>query len=143
MPEQRSTVALDRAFSDKEMTALRAGVVPWEMEDKWFVYWQDDCLHFHRSWTGSCVYIVRFRESAGVWHMVGADLNRDPEQYTENNDRRDARLISYLIDTLLLERAAQFPPSGDGPSIDALSEWSLVGRAMLGGDTEGDNTEPE
>ena len=22
------------------------------MEDKWFIYWKDDALFFHRSWTG-------------------------------------------------------------------------------------------
>jgi len=33
------------------------GLVPEEIEDKWFIYWEDDTLFFHRSWTGNCIYV--------------------------------------------------------------------------------------
>ena len=64
--------------------------------------------------------------------MFEADVNRDPEQYTETSDKRDADMISYLVDVLLLRRKAVFP--SDDPSIDkrVIMEWSLVGRAMFG-----------
>ena len=38
----------------------------WMPEDKWFIYWENDTLFFHRSWTGVCVYIVRFTSPAGT-----------------------------------------------------------------------------
>ena len=37
------------------MDQIRAGHIPEMMEDKWFIYWQDDRLFFHRSWTGYCI----------------------------------------------------------------------------------------
>ena len=76
------------------------------MEDKWFIYWNDDALFFHRSWTGFCIYVVRFAADGATWRMIQADVNRDRRQYEETDDDRDARLISYLIDVLLLGRHA-------------------------------------
>ena len=43
--------------------------------------------------------------------MIEADVNRDPEQYKETSDKRDAEMISYLVDTLLLHQEAVFPRS--------------------------------
>jgi hypothetical protein len=109
MPSRRSTIALERTFSSEEIHRIQAGLVPEEMEDRWFIYWEDGTLFFHRSWTGFCVFIVRFAAARDGCRMVQADLNRDPEQYTEVNDSRDARMISYLIDALLLQRDADLP----------------------------------
>ena len=74
------------------------------MEDRWFIYWHDEALYFHRSWTGFCNYIVCFTAEGEAWRMVRAEVNRDPAQYQQTDDDQDAELISELIDLLLLER---------------------------------------
>jgi len=51
-PSKRTTIALNRRFSEIEMRQIRKGLVPQQMEDKWFVFWEHDALYFHRSWTG-------------------------------------------------------------------------------------------
>ena len=104
LPVECTTILLDRLFSPDEMHLIRAGFIPEWMEDRWFVCWQDDALHFHRSWTGHCIYIVRFVREGEAWRMVRADVNRDYEQYQQTDDGEDARLIPRLIDMLLLER---------------------------------------
>jgi len=132
LPSSRSTVSLRRVFSPDEMPRIRAGLVPKAMEDKWFIYWENDTLYFHRSWTGICVYIVRFAAERDGYRMVEADLNRDPEQYNETSDNRDAKMISYLIDALLLQQPAVFPSEDDNSETNIILQWSQVGRAMLG-----------
>jgi ADP-ribosylglycohydrolase len=122
------------------MSRIRRGVIPEEMEDKWFVYWEEDTLFFHRSWTGFCVYVVRFScdENGGL--MVSADVNRDPDEYTNTDDLHDAALIDYLIDVLLLRRRASFPARLPTSGEAALEQWSFVGQAGLGihpGDSAG------
>ena len=134
LPLKRSTVTLDRRFSWQEIKRMRAGVIPEVMEDKWFIYWKANTLFFHRSWTGSCLYVVRFAREGDSYRMVEADVNRDPEQYTETRDDFDARMISFLIDVLLLKREATFSDLDQDPENQALKMWSLVGRAMLGED---------
>ena len=132
-PSKRSVISLDRTFSTQEMILIRNGLVPEQMEDKWFVYWQDDALYFHRSWTGFCIYVVRFEVDDERGRMVEAEVNRDREQYSVTSDAFEAKMISYLTDVLLLHQAAEFP-SDDSCDDDTniIRNWSQVGRAMLG-----------
>jgi hypothetical protein len=131
LPAKHTTIPLDRLFSAGEMDRIRCGLVPEAMEDKWFLYCRDDTLYCHRSWTGVCIYVVHFAAEDGSFRMTSADANRDPVQYRETRDERDAALVSYLIDTLLLRRVAEFPSDEADPERRALEAWGLVGRAML------------
>ena len=132
LPPKRRTVRLDRTFSPQEMRRMKLGLVPEQMEDKWFVYWQGDALYFHRSWSEFCIYVVRFDANGDSHRMFEADLNREPDQYDQTDDDHDAAMISYLIDVLLLDREADFPTDAADPGEAALQQWSEVGRAMLG-----------
>jgi len=132
LPSKRITVRLDRTFSAQEMRSIRKGLVPEQMEDKWFIHWKDDTLFFHRSWTGYCIYVVRFAAAGDGWRMFEADVNRDPEQYRETNDERDAEMISFLVDVLLLHQESIFPSDEPSSEKQALMNWSQVGRAMFG-----------
>jgi len=135
LPRKFTTIKLGRTFAPTEMLRIQAGLVPREMEEKWFIYWEANTLFFHRSWTGACIYVVRFAQEGDSFHMVQADVNRDPEQYKEKSDSYDAELISYLIDVLLLGHDSEFPSDLDGSADAAIKEWSLIGKAMLGGHT--------
>ena len=132
LPSKRITIRLDRTFSPQEMKSIRRGLIPEQMEDKWFIYWKDDTLFFHRSWTGYCIYVVRFAAVGDGCRMFEADVNRDPEQYRETSDERDAEMISFLVDVLLLQAESIFPSDEPSSEIQALMNWSQVGRAMLG-----------
>ena len=132
LPSKRITISLDRCFSQQEMERIRNGLVPEKMEDKWFIYWKDETLYFHRSWTGFCIYIVRFVVDGDKFRMIQADVNRDPEQYKETSEERDAELISYLVDMLLLHKQTVFPSDELSAEKQTLMIWSQIGRAMLG-----------
>ena len=43
------------AFDAEQFVRLKAGLIPQTMEDKWFVYYEEPELFFHRSWTGQPV----------------------------------------------------------------------------------------
>ena len=94
MPERREIFVLNRSFSDAEMNALRRGNVPQSMEDKWFWYMEDFTLWAHRSWTGSCIYRIDFKEDGN--HVV--TVNRDPEQYGCTDVNEDAESLNRLLD---------------------------------------------
>ena len=94
MPEKNATFVLHRAFGKDEMEALRLGNVPQEMEDKWFWYMEGSTLWAHRSWTGSCIYRIDFKEDND--HIV--TVNRDPEQYLCTDIEEDAESLNRLLD---------------------------------------------
>ena len=109
------------------MTQIKKGVIPEQMEDKWFIYYTDSKLYFHRSWTGFTVYIVRFNEEDDKAIAIDFSANREPAQYKEDNNESDKAMLTFLIDALLLHQPSQFPGLG-GP----LGAWSSVGRATVG-----------
>ena len=94
MPQQHETFVLDRAFSKKEMEALRHGNIPQAMEDKWFWYMEGPTLRAHRSWTGHCIYQIDFKEDNH--HVV--TVNRDPEQYGCTSIEEDLTSLNNLLD---------------------------------------------
>lgn len=135
LPEQRAVLYTDRTYTPLEMKAIRQGLIPEVMEDKWFIYYEDDVLYLHRSWTGVCVYEAHFHQGDYRWTVERLMVNRNPDQYTQTDDEYDARLFAFLVDVLLLGRRPAFPlPEGDDRSREqqALGIWSLIGRAMMG-----------
>jgi hypothetical protein len=132
LPIKKITIQLNKTFTSEEIDIIQKGLIPQEMEDKWFIYWEDDTLFFHRSWTGNCMYIVHFLFEKDSYIVISADVNRDPDQYSETDNNRDIEMIFYLIDILLLRKETTLPGNIPADDKDPLREWSQVGRAMLG-----------
>ena len=65
MPPETAVLDYSAEYSPDEFERLSRGLIPQAMEDKWFVYLEGDVLHFHRSWTGICIYQVSFGEENG------------------------------------------------------------------------------
>lgn len=133
LPDARKRIPLSRAFTADEMARIRLGLVPQQMEDKWFVLWEGEQLFFHRSWTGFCTYIVSFEVADdGGGGMRDALVNRDLHEYLNTDDGYDTQMISYLIDALLLGQPGEFPTKSTDEDEQTLEQWSQVGRAMMG-----------
>ena len=107
MPDKHDTFTLRRTFTDQQMQILRKGHIPQEMEDKWFWYMEGDTLYAHRSWTGICIYSVKFtgKDSAVV------TVNREPEQYGETSIEEDYKRLNDLLNWWT------------GSTYDYYSEW--------------------
>ena len=98
MPDARQSLAVDRRYTSREFARLAEGVIPKEMEDKWFIFYEEPWLNLHRSWTGYCVYQVRFEPSEDDMLVAEAIVNRDDSQYTETKDTDDVLLLCILFD---------------------------------------------
>lgn len=110
-PETHVELPTRRVYSPAEMTRIRDGLVPEEMEDKWFIVWNGETLDLHRSWTGLHIYRVAFAPAPFGERIARAHANRDPSQYRETGAEVDARMLVWLIDALLLERWRNIPPA--------------------------------
>jgi hypothetical protein len=109
MPLRHTVIGLNRDFSDREMSAIQLGVIPEQMEDRWFVFFENDSLHFHRSWTGYCIYQLHFLKTENGWRAMDFVANRDKDQYGATDDDSDLKLLSSLIDQILLRRPTTYP----------------------------------
>ena len=130
MPEARARIAYARSFDGKQHERATRGLVPREMEDKWFVYFDEPWLWFHRSWTGVCIYGVRLRPDGEGSVVEEAWVNRAPEQYRETDDAHDVALLGFLVDALLLGLTAPFPVRASvDPAKASLLMHHVVGHA--------------
>ena len=116
LPAQRAPLALERVFSEQEVEAIRLGLIPDRMEDKWFIFFEEDTLYVHRSWTGYCIYQLRLREDGAQYTVVDAFVNRDPSQYSGTDDGYDERLLLFLVENFLLGRRYRLPMAANVPA---------------------------
>ena len=104
LPVKRSIIILNRIFSKEQSGLITAGFIPMEMEDKWFLFFENDTLFCHRSWTGHCIYQIHFTWENGCLHASSAEINRDLGQYLNVDDEKEESLIYSLIENFLLRR---------------------------------------
>jgi len=116
MPQETAVLSYRAEFSPEEFEKISLGVVPQEMEDKWFIYLDGTTLHLHRSWTGICIYQVELEEKAGKYAVRRVLVNRNPTEYQATDDVYDSELLHFLVSNLLLGRKIEFPVPGASSS---------------------------
>jgi hypothetical protein len=105
-PAGRGDLGLSHSYTSSEFELIKQGFVPLDMDERWFIYYEEPWLYFHRSWTGACTYGVRFETSANGASIVESWVSRDSEQYKETSIERDRGICTFLIGTLLLGASA-------------------------------------
>jgi len=113
MPQERQLLDLELTLLSEAYGQIQLGYVPKSMEDKWFIYFEDGWLNFHRSWTGSCIYRLRFKPSGKDYRVSEAWVNHNPAEYKSTDDEYDRQMVRFLIDSILLSRRG-FPPISGG-----------------------------
>jgi hypothetical protein len=103
-PLEREPLAFEGQFTPVEYEQLALGLVPEAMEDKWFIYLEDDWLRFHRSWTGAYIYGLRLERVPSGYSVVESWVNRNSDQYTETDTAYDRKLLAFLIEAFLLKK---------------------------------------
>jgi len=129
MPDETDNLDFRRIFLPEEFELVKRGLLPREMEDKWFIYYENHTLNIHRSWTGYNIYkitIQPLRDKA--YAVVQTIVNRNKTQYNQGDNAYDVALLNYLIDRLLLGKDIPFPIPADVSTEDsAIYKHSAVG----------------
>lgn len=115
MPTTVTSLPLNRTYTAEEFSVMARGFVPEVMEEKWFIFMQDNVLSFHRSWTGLCVYKVVFEQNGSEYEVQEALVNSDSEQYNSRDTDYEMALLSWLIDGFLLRKRVPFPVPSNLP----------------------------
>lgn len=105
MPQARTEIDFLCSFSLAEVETLKRGLIPQQMEDKWFGILRHDALDFYRSWTGHHIYHLSVEKRADgldAWPLV---VNSDPAQYIRHSDLYEMDTIRMLIRWMLQESA--------------------------------------
>jgi ADP-ribosyl-[dinitrogen reductase] hydrolase len=130
MPRETEILGFHRIFSYNEFERVRTGLVPREMEDKWFIYYENQTLNIHRSWTGYHIYKITIQQQEDNTYAVTQTIvNRNKEQYNLQNNTYEVSLLNYLIDCLLLGKDPFPIPTDISKEESAIYKHSMVGYA--------------
>jgi hypothetical protein len=97
MPSSSKLIKVNEVYTRADFDYIMAGVIPREMEDKWFVFYEEPWLYVHRSWTGYCIFKVQFEVLEEIVGISEVWVNRDTAQYTETEDLHDRNLLLTLL----------------------------------------------
>ena len=100
------------------------------MEDKWFIYYENETLHIHRSWTGILVFQLIFSSQDNTSRVIKTIVNRDITEYNQQDDNYDIKFLNFLIDRLLLNKQVPFPTQDSiEPGKQDIYRHAMIGNA--------------
>ena len=102
LPKLRVQIPFERSFTRQEFLRLIRGFVAETMEDRWNILFKDPWLTFVRSWSGFCIYKVRIEKNGAEYKVAKVLINRDRRQYGGDDTREEAKLLSFLIEGMVL-----------------------------------------
>lgn len=77
-----------RIWTEDEMPHIRFGLLPVSMDDKWFMFMEDNLLHLHRSWTGHGIYQAQFVQDEDGYRITRAVVTSDGERTRRSSEHR-------------------------------------------------------
>jgi hypothetical protein len=130
MPPASSRFTLGLRYPPFESWLVARGLIPHEMEEKWFIYLEHGRLLFRRSWTGLLIFAVETAWEGESLVLGEVEANRDPAQYKQTDDAQDRALLAWLIRVVLLGEIAAYPAAaGVPPAQAAVEAWAVAGKA--------------
>lgn len=103
MPDATAEAALDRKVSEREYRSLIDGFRPQEMEERWFMYVEEDWIYLHRSWTGFCIFKAKLENRMDGYTITMLGINRNPDQYKSTNIEADINEFHSVLNSLIVK----------------------------------------
>ena len=99
MPKESILTKCSIKYSKEEFEQIKCGIVPEEMEEKWFIYFEDDKLYFHQSWSGSIIFIATFRD----FEIISIETNNS-EDVNQSAISDCIEFVSKIISGVILSK---------------------------------------
>ena len=93
MPKENTTFEIELSLTEENKKYLQEGYLPTCMEDKWFIYYENNKYYFHRSWTGYCIYILEEIDN----NKYKVTVSRNKEEYLGEDIEQEKELLLRLI----------------------------------------------
>lgn len=124
----------DSRFTEGEFSRIKVGFVPTAMEDKWFIYFDNDILSIHRSWTGILMYQVKFQHAESVAAI--RDIKLNTSVYKKEGHVVDlnyeSKMVDFLMRAILLGQKELEMPLDPNVQIKTGKDYWLHRHAVVG-----------
>lgn len=130
-------------FTKKEFEILKNGFIPKQMEDRWFIFFAENKLHFIREWDKTpFLYIVSFKKInknfQTKFQLYQIDISTHLLKTKNTTPAYETRLCLYLILRILLKADVDYPinPNYEDEEQAVMEAWSTVGEMAFNSDKE-------
>ena len=102
------------------------------MEDKWFIFFDDGWLYFHRAWRGEGIYKAQLHKKVGGYFIQEFWAERNELKWTAKNDEDDIETFNYLINCGLLgiDSRRTYIERNVKTDFDEINAWQKFGRML-------------
>src|SRR5665648_70840 len=136
-------IDLSLHFTDTEFSKLTSGLIPHVMEDKWFIFYENDWLFFHRSWTGFGLFKAQLIKDQEGYTIKEFWAERNQVKYSNTDDNSDIEMLLFLIAEGLLRVDAReiYVHNNIKSEVDLIKGWSNFGSLLFPNkDVDGSNS---
>lgn len=122
------SIPFDLEIHKGQIERISKGLIPQEMEDKWFIYYEGPYLYLHRSWTGQPVYRIKFEKSETGYYVKEAFFSSDLVKSEKDDLEYQGKLAYFLVCNFLLGQNIPFPkPSGVNEPLPGVYQHHVSG----------------
>lgn len=126
-------ISISVKVSDEQILKIMQGLIPRDMEDKWFIYCEDDWLFFHRSYTGYGIFKAQLIKDQYGYHIDEFCVERNPKKYKNTDENEDRDTFCFLIAEGLLNIGVReiYLSNQMDSEANVLKGWSNLGSMMF------------
>jgi ADP-ribosylglycohydrolase len=131
--EDPKRVEIILRFTEEEFLKLKKGFIPQVMEDKWFIFFENDWLYFHRSWTGYGIFKAQLTKEKKGYSIKEFWAERKHEKYSNEDDNSDIEALCFLIAEGLLRVDVReiYVHNNIKSETDLIKGWSNFGSLLF------------
>lgn len=107
--QEGRSIPYNAVWSQEQFDRIAEGLVPTCMEDKWFVFFEEPHLYFHRSWTGLPIYKITIQQAGSTYEAKETQSACSSADGQEPELAYQAELLDFLVSNLLLGENKPFP----------------------------------
>lgn len=97
MPSKQIKVSIALEVSAEEMRQAGMGLIPREMEDRWFMYCNGGHMYWHRSWSGYCIFDAVYVHKGDGFLFTSLHINGSTQQYTPDDTGKAVATFYSLL----------------------------------------------
>ncbi len=120
-------------ITESQFNKMKNGLIPEEMEDKCFIYYEEGFLYFHRSWTGNGLYKAKISKEPIGLIIRDFWVERNVEKYSSLDDEVDRTTLKLFISNGLLNEpwSSLKTESSMDSSDEILKNYVVYGNMIL------------
>ena len=106
IPVEKADLGYQKIFSAADAKKIMSGHKPEDMDDRWFIYYEDSWVYFVRSWTGYHIFGFKLAASPdGSSSVIASWANRNIDEYQSTSKENDIQNIDDLIHSIFEVKA--------------------------------------